>query len=163
VAHTDPSATRDVAIRRILVPVDFGDFTAPTLAAAGHLARMEAASLDLVHVMADIVPARSEIPAVYREIEVSHREIRKWAEQELEHLKVPDVPVTRHVLCGAPFVEIVSYAKEHAIDLICLATHGRTGFVHWFLGSVAEMVVRKTPCAVLVLPHPQRDLNNEQN
>jgi nucleotide-binding universal stress UspA family protein len=157
VAHAGAKSTRDVAIRRILVPVDFGDFTTPTLAAAGDLARKVAAPIDLVHVIADIVPARSEIPIAYREIEVSHREIRKWADQELARLDVAGVKVTRHVLCGNPFEQIVNYAGEHGVDLICLATHGRTGIVHWFLGSVAEMVVRKASCSVLVMPHPDRN------
>ena len=50
---------------------------------------------------------------------------------------------------GAAFLEIVRYAKEAAIDLICIATHGRTGLSHALFGSVAEKVVRKAPCAVL--------------
>ena len=52
---------------------------------------------------------------------------------------------------GVPFVEIVRYAREHFIDLIVLATHGRSGLPHVLIGSVAEKVVRKADCPVLTV------------
>jgi len=47
---------------------------------------------------------------------------------------------------------IVDYARAKGIDLIVLGTHGRTGFSHAILGSVAETVVRLAPCPVLTVP-----------
>ena len=58
------------------------------------------------------------------------------------------------VRTGVPFLEIIRYAKELEIDLIVLGTHGRTGLAHVLLGSVAERVVRKSPCPVLTV-HPK--------
>ena len=52
---------------------------------------------------------------------------------------------------GTPFLEIVRYAKDREIDLIVLGTHGRGGLAHVLLGSVAERVVRKSPCPVLTV------------
>lgn len=52
---------------------------------------------------------------------------------------------------GPPFVEIVRYAREHFVDLIVMATHGRTGLSHVLIGSVAERVVRKADCPVLTV------------
>lgn len=52
---------------------------------------------------------------------------------------------------GDPGDQILRYAKEHAIDLIILGTHGRTGLTHIFVGSVAEQVTRKSKCAVVVV------------
>jgi hypothetical protein len=43
------------------------------------------------------------------------------------------------------------YARQHVIDLIVLATHGRSGLAHVLIGSVAESVVRTTPCPVLTV------------
>ena len=50
---------------------------------------------------------------------------------------------------GDPVDEIHAYASEHAVDLIVVATHGRTGLAHVLLGSVAERIVREAPCPVL--------------
>ena len=57
---------------------------------------------------------------------------------------------------GAPFYEIIQFAKENDIDLIVMGTHGR-GFVgHVVMGSVAEKVVRTAPCPVLTIRNPNR-------
>jgi nucleotide-binding universal stress UspA family protein len=53
----------------------------------------------------------------------------------------------------APALAIVDYAKEHAIDLIVMGTHGRGPLGHFILGSVAERVVRLAPCPVLTMHH----------
>jgi nucleotide-binding universal stress UspA family protein len=52
---------------------------------------------------------------------------------------------------GSPFVEIIRYARDEKIDLIVMGTHGRGPMAHLLLGSVAERVVRKAPCAVLTV------------
>ena len=52
---------------------------------------------------------------------------------------------------GVPFVEIVRAARESGTDLIVMGSHGRTGLEHLLIGSVAERVVRKAPCSVLVV------------
>ena len=58
---------------------------------------------------------------------------------------------------GSPFYEIIRYAKEQDVDLIIMGTHGRGGLVHVLLGSVAEKVVRKSPCPVLTVRHPEHE------
>jgi nucleotide-binding universal stress UspA family protein len=60
----------------------------------------------------------------------------------------------REVRVGVDFREILDYAVKHEIDLIVMATHGRTGLAHALLGSVAEKVVRKSRCPVLTIKHP---------
>src|SRR5260370_21203986 len=57
---------------------------------------------------------------------------------------------------GSPVLDICTFAKEHDVDLIITSTHGLTGLKHVLIGSVAEQVVRRAPCSVLVVPsHPQ--------
>jgi nucleotide-binding universal stress UspA family protein len=58
---------------------------------------------------------------------------------------------------GRPFMEILGYAKDRHVDLIVIGTHGRSGLRHVLLGSVAERVVRKAPCPVLTIRHPEHD------
>ena len=55
------------------------------------------------------------------------------------------------VAAGHPAETIVRMARELAVDLIIMATHGRTGVSHLLLGSVAEHVVRHAPCPVLTV------------
>src|SRR3990170_2983461 len=55
------------------------------------------------------------------------------------------------LLSGNPSAEIVKFAKDTAIDLIVMATHGRSGVEHILMGSVAEKVLRKSPCPVLTV------------
>jgi len=55
------------------------------------------------------------------------------------------------VLIGRPFAEIIKYAQAQSIDLIVIGTHGRGGLSHMLMGSVAEKVVRKSPCPVLTI------------
>jgi nucleotide-binding universal stress UspA family protein len=62
-----------------------------------------------------------------------------------------EVPVKEVLLHGNDFEEIVEYAEKNQIDLIVIATHGRTGLLHTLLGSVAEKVIRYSKIPVLVI------------
>jgi nucleotide-binding universal stress UspA family protein len=76
----------------------------------------------------------------------------------------PDIQIVRAVRAGQPAAMIMRYADEEGVDLIVMATHGRAGFRHKVIGSVAEKVVRLTHIPVLaVKPHPVREnlLRNE--
>ena len=57
------------------------------------------------------------------------------------------------VATGQPADAVVRVAQERGVDLIVMATHGRTGLQHILLGSVAEKVVRLAPCPVLTVRH----------
>lgn len=74
-----------------------------------------------------------------------------------EHLP-PEQKVTIVVRVGSAAEEIVRFAQEEAIDLIVMATHGRTGLQHIVMGSVAEKVVRFASSPVLtVKPKPVQE------
>jgi nucleotide-binding universal stress UspA family protein len=55
---------------------------------------------------------------------------------------------------GQAFYEIIQVARKESADLIVMGTHGRTGIDHLLLGSIAENVVRKSPCPVLTVRLP---------
>ena len=65
--------------------------------------------------------------------------------------KEAEVTVVRRVVVGIPYRRIVEVAADEKVDLIVMATHGRTGFSHLFMGSVAEKVVRTAPCPILTI------------
>ena len=63
----------------------------------------------------------------------------------------PEVEVERHVTQGDVTDEILRFAREKRCDLIVMATHGRKGLGRILLGSVAENVLRRSPCPVLTV------------
>ena len=71
---------------------------------------------------------------------------------ERDRVKDAGVTVTTTTLSGRAAPEIVAHAKKTGVDLIVMGTHGRSGFQHALLGSVAERVVHHSPCPVLVVP-----------
>ena len=138
--------------RRIAVAIDFSEFSPGLLQLARQVAGTEPVTLDLLHVVEEYPLNRSEFSADEPFVQDDLNARRSDAEKRLAALDVPEATVARRVLLGRPFVEINQYAAENQIDLIIVGTHGRTGLRHWFLGSVAEMIVRKSPCSVLVMP-----------
>jgi nucleotide-binding universal stress UspA family protein len=70
----------------------------------------------------------------------------------LEDVKPADasVPFTHRLTMGDPAGEIVRIAEDEGAELIVLGTHGRTGVTRLLMGSVAEAIVRRAPCPVLV-------------
>jgi nucleotide-binding universal stress UspA family protein len=142
-----------IKIDRILVPTDFSDCSRPAAQYARELALRFAAQVDVVTVVDPTLliaaTAGSPVPqSILDDREASAvRELKEWPDPEYDR----DLKVHREVLHGVPFVEIVRYARTNAIDLIVMGTHGRSGLTHVLIGSVAERVVRKATCPVLVV------------
>jgi nucleotide-binding universal stress UspA family protein len=67
----------------------------------------------------------------------------------------PSIPVHHVLLEGEAADQIVRYARDSAMDLIVMGTHGRTGEEREVLGSVAEEVLRNASCSVLVVKMPK--------
>jgi nucleotide-binding universal stress UspA family protein len=149
-------------VSRILVPIDFSTHSEQALVYAGRLAARLGASIQLLHVVDDPFLAGAWSPEVFvADPSDVLAELRRGAAAHLaelaERLSVSGAPVHTAVLTGHPARTIVEYTEREGIDLIVMGTHGRTGLSHALLGSVAERVVRRAPCAVLTLKDvPQR-------
>jgi universal stress protein A len=145
-----------ILLRRILVPIDFSDESHAALAYAVALVGQFGASLHLLHVIEAVV-AGETLP--WQLGPRAERVIESSAWDDLLGLLSPEdqrrLRAELAVEGGLPSVEIIRYAKEHAIDLIAMGTHGRTGVKNLLMGSVAENVVRQAPCPVLILHHPE--------
>jgi len=76
---------------------------------------------------------------------------RQTMEACLQRVQQAGLPGQSRLVQGVPWQAIVDTAKDMQADLIVMSTHGRTGFQHLVLGSVAERVVRLAPCPVLVM------------
>jgi nucleotide-binding universal stress UspA family protein len=62
----------------------------------------------------------------------------------------PSVPYTHRLTMGDPAGEVVRIAEDENAEMIIIGTHGRTGMTRLLMGSVAEAIVRRAPCPVLV-------------
>lgn len=140
-------------IRQILAPTDFSRHAEAAVRYACRLAERLGASLHLLHVLPDVVPvgpdpmlAPSMPPDYYTETETQSLDaLAKAVDPSWGHVAA----VQTAVRWGGAVEGIVGYAADQGIDLIVIATHGRTGLSHVLLGSVAERIVREAPCPVL--------------
>jgi universal stress protein A len=146
-------------IKKILCPVDFSEISANALEYAVFLASHHHAELLLLHVVEHLHEFEHYQILVFTPQELSEKmekhayeELNKLAEPIKETLKIETV-----IRQGKAFVEIIKETKEKDMDLIVMASHGRTGISHMLMGSVAEKVVRKANCPVLVF----RDKNTQ--
>ena len=151
-----------IALKKILVPTDFGEAADRALNYARALARTFGGSIDVLHVVED-ASARIYAGEIYIAMAPTlQKEIEDAARAELEKRSIdndPDpLPVHRVVITSnAPAMTIVNYAKEAGTDLIVMGTHGRGPMAHLLMGSVAERVVRLAGCPVLVVRHPEHE------
>lgn len=140
----------------ILVPTDFSPHAAKALELAIELAKGQGAALCLVHVV-DILPYTTVPegtpmydPNVLARLREDLAKLLATAKQRVIEAGVSRVD--GKLLEGQPFREIVRLAEQLPAQLIVMGTHGRTGVAHALMGSVAERVVRKAPCAVITVP-----------
>lgn len=139
----------------VLVPFDFSKHSKTALAAAAETASSYGARLHLLHVIEPIMEPHPYVPVHYRPESFDLPQLKARVEEDLGPIiaeVVGDtVPCETHVLEGHPAWCIVDQAEKLGADLIAMATHGRTGLAHFFLGSVTEKVVRGAHCPVLTI------------
>ena len=146
-----------IKLQNICVPVDFSDTSVAALKYAKALAEAFQARLHLLHVLVQWVPDGDfpVSPQFYVGLEES---ARKQLDAQLTSEEQTKYKAQLSLVSGlSEFVEIIRYAREKKVDLLVLGTHGRGPIAHMLLGSVAEKVVRKAPCPVLTVRHPEHE------
>ena len=152
------SVSRPFQIGRILVPVDFSECSKKALQYAVPFARQCGASLWLLNVVRLVYPTGELGTAAPPVSEADATEASRVALDQLVHTGIGDqVPTATLVRVGLAAEEIVAAARELAIDLIIISTHGHTGLRHVLLGSTTEHVVRRAPCPVLTVREHEHD------
>ena len=142
--------------RKILCPVDFDDNSMAALDIACKLAGQNDASLCLIHVVP--FPVAPLVPGNVGAVPSSFPIWEKEAKVKLEQIGRERIPNTIQYeivsTIGLPVEVIVRAEAERGIDLVVMATHGRSRSAvgHFFIGSVAERVVRESLCPVLIVP-----------
>ena len=146
-----------IKIKRILCPTDFSEYAKHALNYACDLTDKYDAELHLLHVLPDPAitiatygPIAGYLPDDWSASMVEHanRELqkipnRKWSAAH---------KVVHATSQGVAYAEIIQYAEVNRIDLIVIGTG--TALNHALMGSVAEKIVRKSPCPVMLI-HPK--------
>lgn len=141
-----------IALKRILVPIDFSPLSKKALQYALRFAEEFETEVILLHVIEPEVPPVFDgfmiAPPVISTIPDGARKLTRLADSA-QTARISSLKSTTRL--GLPAHEIVEAAKELDIDLVIIATHGYTGWKHFAIGSTAERVVRAAPCPVLVV------------
>jgi nucleotide-binding universal stress UspA family protein len=157
--RTETPSPAAAAIRRILVPVDFSDCSLAALRFATDLGRSLGSEVDVLHVfpvpmapIADGMMPAAPAAAIQELTEYASKEATRQLGEFLDSVAKEGVGFVQGRLeMGSAYERILGIAKEGLYDLIVMGTHGRTGLSRFFMGSVAERVVRLGPCAVLTI------------
>ena len=141
-------------VERILCPTDFSEGSLQALSAATDIAAKLGAELSVIHVL----PILSALPTdpnfvleMHQRQDVLYEDMKKRLCEMTRESQDRGMPGRVFVEHGDAAGEIVRVAEEQRIDLIVIATFGKTGWRRLAFGSVTEKVVRRAPCPVLVV------------
>jgi nucleotide-binding universal stress UspA family protein len=149
-----------LAINRILVPTDFSPASDLAIDYAIGMASRYGGTMDVVHVVDDMSLGSAVSEAFAADWAGVRNRLIEEADQRLAGVKAKcaaaQVQASSHRLMGQAARVIAKQAANCGTDLIVMGTHGRSGFAHLVLGSVAERVLRTAPCPVLVVRDTRR-------
>jgi len=144
-----------IRVQRVLAPTDFSDRARVAVKYAVELAAKFDAELILLNIIPDtalVLPdAVMPTPMPIGDLGQLTDAARAGLAKVVTELGLEGRKVRQEVRVGPPAAEIIAAARDLNADLVCVGTHGRTGLAHMFLGSVAEKVVRESPCPVLTV------------
>lgn len=141
---------------RILVPTDFSEYSDRALSQALDIAKEYYAKVYLLHVLYDVQDYTGlsfiSTEKMFKEFKDNALAwARKCLELQLERFpQARDMELFTNVRQGVPYEEILKEAKEERIDLIVIASLGKTGISKYLVGSVARNVLKGAKCPVLL-------------
>lgn len=145
-----------IHVKKILYATDFSSYSNQAYFYAVTLAESHGASLVILHVHtpANAVSVTPEMAPIIIEEPPGVRTF--WRDQLLQIKPLnPDIEVQHIMVDGDPADEILRCATDNDVDVIVMGTHGRTGLSRLLMGSVAEKVLHKADCSVLVVKLPK--------
>ncbi|PLX28623.1 MAG: hypothetical protein C0600_09530 [Ignavibacteria bacterium] len=142
------------SVSSIVVPVDFSGASVRLLQSAVHIARLYKAEIHLLHVYQDVFSVLSMRTFDLNEDVVEAAIIKEIGERFgslLDAVPIEDLRVNTSIRKGETDEKILEYVKDIGADLIVIATNGRSGIEEFFVGSIAQSIVRCAPCPVITI------------
>jgi nucleotide-binding universal stress UspA family protein len=156
--QTDVEETPGQDVRRILVPVDFSDASETAVEHAAELAQTYDTQIELLHVVEEVTyPSAYGVDPVY----MPPQEMIPRVEESLGEIaqkKIGHEGVQISATVGYAPLTILDHIEDNDVDLVVIATHGRTGLGRMLLGSVAERVIRRSAVPVFIVKPEQNSL-----
>ena len=140
-------------LRQILFPTDFSEPSRKAWPHAAALAEKSGAQIHMLYVRAPYTDNPAHLEQHFLDVQNYETSVRDQLEQVSQSLTSGERVKTHTVRNLSPGAGILDFIAQHRIDLTVMGTHGRSALVEFFLGSVAERVVRHAPCPVLTVGH----------
>jgi nucleotide-binding universal stress UspA family protein len=136
---------------RIFIAIDGGAPAAQAVTVGSQLAETLGAEVTVFHAIEGPHPPTQDGASVEELVELERRRREEIFADLRGQLPASVIRMARVTRGEAPAAAILQAASEWAADLVVIGSHGREGLIGALLGSVAEEVVRRAPCAVLVI------------
>ncbi len=144
-----------ITIKKIICPVDFSGLSRKALQYANEFAKLSNGKVFLVGVI------ENDPTITYsRGLEKERAEEEQKLVALIEEEKMAGIVADYVIYEGFAEECILDYAKRQEADLIIMGSHGRRGLKRMILGSVAEHVIRRSPCPVLVVKENEHEFIN---
>ncbi len=140
-----------IEFSKILFPTDFSEWAEYAGRYALSIAKKYGSKVYVAHVVEPFTYAADfgiDYGTQFKEMEAT---ARRLLDDSVASMKKAGADIDSVLLSGNPYAEIIKLAKKEEVDLIVMATHGRTAIEHLLMGNVAEKVLRKSPCPVLTV------------
>lgn len=142
--------------KKILVPLDGSPLAECVIPHIEAIAIPEAATVELISIVEPVeIPTRGKIAISDEDLkEINNsvkKEMHKYLDGIVERLKRSDIKAHHVILFGKPAESLIEYVNDNHIDLVIMATHGRSGITRWFWGSIAEKVLRAVTAPILLI------------
>jgi universal stress protein A len=146
-----------ITIKTILCPVDFSDASLNAVRYACEFAKSMGSKIYLLNVV-EPRPMAADMSLNYIPLE---EELEKAASEDLEKIREDiakkGLPVEGDIEIGTPAEAILARAEDPDVNLVIMGSHGKKGLSRLLMGSVAEEVVRKAHCPVLIVKAGEKE------
>jgi universal stress protein A len=149
------------APKKILVPTDFSEFSDNALAQAVDIAKQYKSTIYLLHVLGILRQCTYDYCMPADTLEEVRSESAKSAQEMMQKQvekvgKKKEIEIVTDIREGvSTYEEILNEQKTRGVDLIVIASHGKTGLLHHLIGSVADKVTRGATCPVYLVRGPK--------
>jgi len=144
-----------MAFKKIVVPVDFSEFSDKAAEYAMFMAEKFCADITLLHAVIlfeEDIDEKEQLQAYKKIIQKKEKERTKQLESHCKTAKSRGLRVKSALIRGVSTADsILDYISDNDFDLVVMGTHGRTGLKRWMLGSVSERIVGFSPIPVLTI------------